>query len=356
MPGYEGRLELTWTNKHLRLLAHEDGKYEWLEPSDYRVAEVRLLHDVTTVGTVEKRRAADNLLIRGDALHALTSIARLPEFAREYLGKVKLAYLDPPFNTQQSFLQYDDALEHSVWLTMMRDRLLQIRDLLVLGGTVWLHLDDSEVHRARCVLDEVFGPENFVATFIWERTDIPAMQAEVSIRHDYIHVYSKGPEVSFNGFLSEDVAAHYDRTDESGRPYCLRTLRMTGPGSSRADRPTMWYPLTAPDGTQVWPLRSDGSEGRWRWGPQRYADSAHLVEWQQKPDGSWEAYRRIYADREALRPPETLWRYTEVGANRNAKLELRALFPGLPPFATPKPERLLQRIVHIGSNPRGHRA
>lgn len=102
MPGYEGRLELTWTNKHLRLLAHEDGTYEWLEPSDYRVAEVRLLHDVTTVGTVGKRRAADNLLIRGDALHALTSLARLPEFAREYVGKVKLAYLDPPFNTQQS--------------------------------------------------------------------------------------------------------------------------------------------------------------------------------------------------------------------------------------------------------------
>jgi adenine-specific DNA-methyltransferase len=92
VPRYEGRLELTWTNKHLRLLAHEDGSYEWLEPSDYRVAEVRLLHDVTTVGDVGKRRAADNLLIRGDALHALTSLSRLPEFAREYLGKVKLAY------------------------------------------------------------------------------------------------------------------------------------------------------------------------------------------------------------------------------------------------------------------------
>jgi adenine-specific DNA-methyltransferase len=119
MPGYEGRLELTWTNKHLRLLAHEDGSYEWLDRSDYRVAEVRLLHDFASVGTTAKRRAVDNLLIRGDALHALTSLARLPEFAREYLGKVKLVYLDPPFNTQQSFLQYDDALEHSVWLLVL---------------------------------------------------------------------------------------------------------------------------------------------------------------------------------------------------------------------------------------------
>ncbi len=120
-PEYEGRLELSWTNKRLRLLAHEDGSYEWVDPSDYRVAETRLLHDAGTVGETSKRRASENLLIRGDALNALTSLARLPEFAREYLGRVKLVYIDPPFNTQQSFLHYDEALEHSVWLTMMRD-------------------------------------------------------------------------------------------------------------------------------------------------------------------------------------------------------------------------------------------
>jgi len=89
VPSYEGRLELTWTNKHLRLLAHDDGSYEWLDPSDYRVAEVRLLHDVDAVGEVGRHRPADNLLIRGDALHALTSLSKLPAFAREYLGKIK---------------------------------------------------------------------------------------------------------------------------------------------------------------------------------------------------------------------------------------------------------------------------
>ncbi len=103
MPRYEGRLELTWTNKHERLLAHDDGSYEWLPPSDYRVAEVRLLQDAETVGEVGPARAADNLLIQGDALHALTSLVNLPEFARQYVGKVKLAYIDPPFNTQQAF-------------------------------------------------------------------------------------------------------------------------------------------------------------------------------------------------------------------------------------------------------------
>jgi adenine-specific DNA-methyltransferase len=134
---YVGRLELTWTNKDLRLLAHEDGSYEWVPPSDYRVAEVRLLRDAGTIGETapDARRATDNLLIRGDALNALTSLGAIPEFAREYVGRVKLAYLDPPFNTQQSFLDYDDALEHSVWLTMMRDRLLPIKKLLSPHGS-----------------------------------------------------------------------------------------------------------------------------------------------------------------------------------------------------------------------------
>ena|SRR5438477_1154756 len=144
MTTFDGRLELTWTNKPLRLLSHEDGQYEWVPPADYRVAEVRLLDNVGTVGQVGQNRAGDNLLIRGDALSGLTSLARAPEFSREYLGKVRLAYLDPPFNTQQSFLQYDDALEHSVWLTMMRDRLVQVKTLLAQNGSVWVHCDDSE--------------------------------------------------------------------------------------------------------------------------------------------------------------------------------------------------------------------
>src|SRR5689334_24019705 len=141
----QGRLELTWTNKPLRLLAHEGYGYKWVPPSDYRVAEVRLLDDADAVGDVApaQRRASDNLLIRGDALNALTSLAELPEFERELVGKVKLAYLDPPFTTQQAFSHYDDALEHSVWLTMMRDRLAQFKKFLSPDGSIWVHLDDT---------------------------------------------------------------------------------------------------------------------------------------------------------------------------------------------------------------------
>jgi adenine-specific DNA-methyltransferase len=171
VPRYEGRLELTWTNKPLRLLAHEDGSYERVSPSDHRVADVRLPHDAGTVGEVHgaDERAKDNLLIRGDALNALTSLIELPEFAREYAGKVKLAYLDPPFNTQQSFLHYDDALEHSVWLTIMRDRLVNIKTLLSPDGSVWVHCDDSEQAHLKAVMDEVFSRQCFVATVVWQK-------------------------------------------------------------------------------------------------------------------------------------------------------------------------------------------
>lgn len=189
---YEGRLELTWTNKALRLLAHEDGSYEWVKPSDYRVAEVRLLRDRETIGQTNptKQRAADNLLIHGDAFNALVAITSLPEFAAEYLGKVRLVYLDPPFNTQQSFLHYDDALEHSVWLSMMRDRLLQIKNLLAPDGSVWVHLDDSEMAYCRLVMDEVFGREAFVSTVVWENFYGRSNSAAISPAHQYLLVYA----------------------------------------------------------------------------------------------------------------------------------------------------------------------
>ena len=268
MANYEGRLELTWTNKPLRLLAHEDGRYEWVPASDYRVAEVRLLGEVTTVGEVGRQRAHDNLLIRGDALNALRSLARLPEFAREYLGKVKLAYLDPPFNTRQSFLQYDDALEHSVWLTMMRDRLLQVGELLAADGSVWVHLDDSEVAYCRVLMDELFGRGNFVASVIWEKTDSPRMDADYfSGRHDTILVYRKSEAFRIRRLSDADgVPKHYNRTDEESRRYYTKPLRaMGGQGSTRKARPTLYYALTAPDGTQIYPKLPDGKDGAWRW-------------------------------------------------------------------------------------------
>jgi adenine-specific DNA-methyltransferase len=342
--GFDGRLELTWTNKHLRLLADEDGRYEWVSPSDYRVAEVRLLDDATSVGEVRRQRARNNLLIRGDALNALRSLTGLPEFSREYAGKVKLAYIDPPFNTQQSFLQYDDALEHSVWLTMMRDRLVQIRDLLGPEGSVWVHLDDSEVHRARCMLDEIFGPGNFVATVIWEKADSPRNSArQLSTDHDYIVVYSREPDWTPQRLPRTEAAnSIYSNPDDDPRGPWL-------PGDPYANKPYSrgLYEINGPSGRTFKPppgrfwrvsedrLRELDADGRVWWGPK----------------GSARPSIKRYLAEVADLVPRTLWGRDEVGSNRTSKNEMRALFPGAASFATPKPEALMHRILQIGTAP-----
>lgn len=345
MPSYEGRLELTWTNKHLRLLAHEDGSYEWLDPSDYRVAEVRLLHDVDTVGHVSRTRATDNLLIRGDALHALTSLARLPEFAREYLGKVKLAYLDPPFNTGQAFEQYDDALEHSVWLTMMRDRLQQVHKLLSRDGSVWVHIDDVEMAYCQVVLDEIFGRNNFISTIIWSRADAPRSVAKfLRNDQDYILVYAKDASaLSVNRLPRDDETDRaYKNPDNDPRgPWHPRPFTASKPYSKGR------YIIEGPTGKQFSPpngrywLRSEGTfhelnaDGRVYWGVK--GDGAPMI-------------KGFLAEVGDL-VPRTIWHYQDVGSSRTAKYESKALFGSERAFDTPKPEGLMSRLIGIASNP-----
>lgn len=166
-----GRLTLNWIGKNQALLNKPGGGYEWVDRTDPRVTETRLLHERETVvaAGLDEDRAADNLLIQGDAADGLRSLLNLPEYAAEYRGKVKLVYIDPPFNTGQAFEHYDDALEHSVWLTMMRDRLALVRDLLAPDGSVWVHLDDAEMAYCKVLLDELFGRRAFITDVIWQK-------------------------------------------------------------------------------------------------------------------------------------------------------------------------------------------
>jgi adenine-specific DNA-methyltransferase len=342
---YEGKLELTWTNKHKSLLAHEDGSYEWVPPSDYRVAEVRLLRDAASFGDVGPARARDNLLVRGDALHALTSLGGIPEFAREYAGKVKLVYIDPPFNTQQAFMHYDDALEHSVWLTMMRDRLEQIKVLLALDGSVWVHLDDTEMAYCRAMMDEVFGRESFVATVVWEKADSPRNSARwLSVDHDYIIVYARDPEAWLPYRLprTEEANAIYSNPDDDPRGAWL-------PGDPYANKPYSrgQYVIEGPTGRTFQP-----PPGRfWRVSQEKFEqlDSEGRIWW--GPKGSARPSIKRYLSEVAELVPRTLWSRNEVGSNRTSKNEMRRLFPGAESFATPKPERLMERIIRIGSRP-----
>lgn len=164
------RLMLSWVGKDQALIRTPRGGYEWVRRDDPRVAEVRLLREVRTVGDARPGRMSDNLLVLGDSYDALWALSRIPEYAARYRGRVKQVYIDPPFNTGQAFDAYDDALQHSVWLTMMRDRLRVLHDLMAPDGTIWVHLDSAEVHRCRCLMDDEFGPGNYLATVVWQRT------------------------------------------------------------------------------------------------------------------------------------------------------------------------------------------
>jgi len=347
LPTYDRRLELTWTNKPLRLLAHEDGSYEWVSPSDYRVAEVRLLHDAGAVGEVHAQfdRAQDNLLIRGDALNALTSLIELPEFAREYVGKVKLAYLDPPFNTQQSFLHYDDALEHSVWLTMMRDRLVSIKTLLSPDGSVWVHCDDSEQAYLRVMMDEVFGRDCFVSTVVWENRYSRSNDAAISGSHNYLVVYALDP-VTWS-----KVRNRLPRSDEQSKQYRNHDNDPAGlwraiPLDAPEIRANLQYAISTPAGSTRYP-----PPGRhWSMTEEKWAEVVAVgrAYFGKSGDGA-PAIKRYLSEAGSI-VPNTWWSQEECGHSDEAKKEVMNLFPGTAAFSTPKPERLLQRIIHIGSN------
>ena len=177
------RLQLTWYNKDLALIPNESGKYgyRWVNPADPRYCETHtLVYDEYICGHQAEKTDAyqysdradlkpqdDNLLALGESGDVLEALTRVPELSEKYVGKVKLVYIDPPFNTAKTFDSYEDNLEHSIWLTMMRDRLVHLKRLLRNDGSIWVHLDTSENHRMRILLDEIFGQQCFVDEIVW---------------------------------------------------------------------------------------------------------------------------------------------------------------------------------------------
>jgi adenine-specific DNA-methyltransferase len=170
-----------------------------------------------------------------------------------------------------------------------------------------------------------------------------------SVHHDTILVYQASEAFTVDRLVATDEDAHYNKVDDQGRRYYINPLRSRGgQGSTRVARPTLYFPLTAPDGSQVYPKLPDGTDGAWRWSRERVERDAHLIEWIHGRAG-WTAWYRTVMPDERFRPPETIWRHEEVGSTRTSSYEIKALFGGLA-FSTPKPEHLMQRIIHIGSN------
>ncbi|ASG02759.1 site-specific DNA-methyltransferase [Vibrio parahaemolyticus] len=328
------KLELTWIGKNER---------KKLEPRILLEDPSKSYH---ASQKVTDNDIFDNKLIFGDNLLALKALEQ------EYAGKVKCVFIDPPYNTGSAFEHYDDGIEHSIWLTLMRDRLEIIRNLLSDDGSLWITVDDNEAHYLKVMCDEIFGRPNFIANAIWEKSDSPRMDAQFfSSRHDHLLVYAKNLDETKWNRLSSEVPKHYNKVDEQGRRYYLKPLRaMGGQGDSREARPTLYYPIVAPDGTEVWPVRQDGTDGAWRWTSSKVEAESERIEWINGKNG-WSVNYRIYAEDNPTRPVETIWFNADVGSNRSSKAEVKKLTPKQKPFGTPKPEKLLERIIHIASQP-----
>lgn len=331
------KLELTWVGKENR---------PRLEPRILIEDPAKSYH---ASARVSEGDIFDNVLIHGDNLLALKALEA------DYAGKVKCVFIDPPYNTGSAFTHYDDGLEHSIWLGLMRDRLEIIRRLLSEDGSLWITIDDNEAHYLKVMCDEIFGRPNFIGNIIWEKSDSPRMDAVfLSGRHDHLLVYARDISNTLwqrMGMDEDNLPAHYDKVDENGRKYYLKPLRaMGGQGDSRATRPTLYYALTAPDGSEVFPIRQDGSDGAWRWSSKKSTDEIARIDWVKGRNG-WTPYYRIFADTGSGRPIESIWPHADVGSNRTSKAEVKALFPDQVAFGTPKPERLLKRIIEIATKP-----
>lgn len=327
------KLELTWIGKDAR---------PKLEP--------RILLTDAKISYHAKQRISDsdifdNQLIFGDNLLALKALEQ------DFSGKVKCVFIDPPYNTGSAFSHYEDGLEHSIWLGLMRDRLEVIRRLMSEDGSLWISIDDNEAHYLKVLCDELFGRNNFLADVIWEKADSPRSDAKYfSNRHDHVLVWAKNiDKVILNRLRQSEIPAHYNKKDSTGRIYYLKPLRAMGADGHREKRPSMYFPIVAPDGTDVFPKNPDGSDSRWQWGAEKVKNEWERVDFVKTKEG-WSVYFRIYFEDTDGRPPETIWPHGEVGSNRTSKKEIKYLF-GSDVFDTPKPEGLLRRVLDISTQP-----
>ncbi|HRP82775.1 MAG TPA: site-specific DNA-methyltransferase [Flavobacteriales bacterium] len=321
------KLELTWIGKDQR---------PKLEP--------RILLEDPAKSYHAKQRVTDhdlfdNRLIFGDNLLALKALEQ------EFAGKVKCVYIDPPYNTGSAFVHYDDGLEHSIWLGFMRDRLSELRKLITDDGSIWVSIDDHEHAYLKVLMDEVFGRSNFVCSVIWQKKYAPKADSKYfSESHDYVVVYAKD--------LSQFAMNRIVKGEKQTSRYTNRDNDPRGPWKAsdvlrNEVRDYAVFPVKLPSGREVWP--SQGTS--WRYTKEKFDELiADKRIWFGVNGDARPAYKRFLSEVVDTMPPTTLWPYDEVGHNDESKKESKVLF-GAEVFGTPKPERLMQRIVEIATNP-----
>ncbi|MDY0038471.1 MAG: site-specific DNA-methyltransferase [Zoogloea oleivorans] len=337
------KLELTWPGKQNR---------PRLEPRILLEDKALSYHAAprTAPDLVEQAADAaptafdDNLLIQGDNLLALKALEG------KYAGKVKCVFIDPPYNTGSAFTHYDDGVEHSMWLTLIRDRLEIIRTLLAEDGSLWITIDDNEAHYLKVVCDEVFGRANFVANMIWEKRTSRENRRVFSFNHDHLLVYAKikgeFEKVRNPLELNDEVLARYKNPDNDPRGLWQSVSANAQAGHATASQ---FYSLTLPSGRELEPPK-----GRcWLYTKERMQQemAAGNIWFGANGDNAPRLKKFLRDNEDKGLTPETIWSADDVGTNDDAKKGLLQLLPSVPVFDNPKPEGLIERVVHIATNP-----
>ena len=296
------------------------------------------------LGEVSDMSAGDadvsNMLIQGDNLEALKAL--LPFYA----GQVKCIYIDPPYNTRSAFEHYDDNLEHTQWLALMWPRLELLRELLTEDGSIWVSIDDNEAHYLKVVMDEIVGRRNFVANVVWQKRTSPDFRAALGDGHENLLVCSKDASLFREKAnllpLSERQRREYKNPDKDPRgPWVSRDF------SAQGYRPNQMYKIVTPSGAEYYP--PEGS--CWKNIESVFLKQVEEGRFWFGKDGKGVPRRKNYLSEATGRQSWTWWPNEEVGNTQEAKREIIELFGKSEVFDTPKPERLIQRILHVATNP-----
>jgi adenine-specific DNA-methyltransferase len=312
--------------------------------------------------SIGESRLDGNLIIHGDNLHALKAL--LPMYA----GRVDCIFIDPPYNTGNEGWCYndnvnspmlrnwlksnpvgiEDGLRHDKWLCMMWPRLRLLHELLSETGSLWMTLDDNEIHRARMMLDGIFGEQNFVGTICWHNKVSPANDAKYfSDDFDYLLVYSKNKQVwRPNGLeRTEAQEAYYQNPDNDPRGFWNSATYTCN--KNRNERPNLYYTITNPNtGQEVWPSET----AVWRFSKQKHLEMQNqgFLYWGADGKARMPRLKRFLSNAESI-VPRSVWNYSEAGHTQLAMTELKMIMDSNP-FQTPKPRQFLDRILQISTN------
>jgi adenine-specific DNA-methyltransferase len=314
-----------------------------------------------------------NIFIEGDNLEVLKLMQK------SYLGKIKMIYIDPPYNTGSDFIYPDDYSEtletylkytgqvdnegrkygsnldsdgrfHSKWLSMMYPRLFLARNLLSEDGVIFISIDDHEAFNLACIANEIFGKENHIATFVWQaKKGGGSDNMGVVADHEYIFCYGKTFSGSGLGRL-EIPSEELDKCDAKGRYRRGRELNKWGANSRKIDRPTMYFAIPGPNGEDVYPIRNDGEEGCWRWGKKKMEAIVKSgdLEFIARSTGGYTVYEKIRSTAPRKKPYRT-W-LKDVGSTADGSKIVRDLFNGVRVFDFAKPVDLIKQLISIGTD------